>query len=397
MSTLAREFSGQTAIVGLGITDVGKVYGRTVSDFAVDAVQRALLDCGLTPSDVDGVVTSYGMSGPFADVASSLGMSDLSLNVNMSAAGATASAAIQYAASAVAAGTANCVVYVHADAPLVDPTVRSSASYTSGTTGRTGGAGMRTVREAIGLSGPNALYALATRRHMDRYGTTSEQLGMVAVSQRQWAAGNPIARFRDPITIEDHQQSRIVCDPLHLLDCCMVSNGGIAFIVTSAERAKDLPQPPVYVLGWGQGHPVYSMASGCDFGLRTGAAQSGATALKMAGVSTSDVDQAQIYDCYTFTVAITLEDYGFCTKGEGGPFVASGALGSGGSLPTNTGGGQLSGYYLWGTTPLSEAVIQGRGQGGNRQAARNNVIMVSGNGGILDYHGTLILSPHRDT
>jgi acetyl-CoA acetyltransferase len=371
---------------------VGKVYGRTVSDFAVDAVQRALSDCGLTPSDVDGVVTSYGMSGPFADVGVSLGMRDLRLNVNMSAAGATASAAIQYAASAVAAGTASCVVYVHADAPLVDPTARSSASYTSGSASATG---MRTVREAVGLTGPNALYAMAARRHMDHYGTTSEQLGAVAVSQRKWAAGNPIARFRDPITIEDHQRSRIVCDPLHLLDCCMVSNGGIAFIVTSAERAKDLPQPPVYVLGWGQGHPVYSMTTDCEFGLRTGAVQSGATALRMAGLSIDEVDQAQIYDCYTFTVAITLEDYGFCAKGDGGPFVASGVLGPEGSLPTNTGGGQLSGYYLWGTTPLSEAVIQGRGQGGSRQAARNDVIMVSGNGGILDYHGTLILSPHR--
>jgi acetyl-CoA acetyltransferase len=395
MSTLERELSGLTAIVGLGITDVGKVYGRTVSDFAVDAVQKALSDCGLTPSDVDGIVTSYGMSGSFADVSASLGMRDLRLNVNMSAAGATASAAIQYAASAVAAGTASCVVYVHADAPLVDPAARSSASYTSGAPGQAPATGMRSVREAVGQTGPNALYAMAARRHIDRYGTTSEQLGAVAVSQREWAAGNPIARFRDPITIEDHQQSRIVCDPLHLLDCCMVSNGGIAFIVTSAERAKDLPQPPVYVLGWGQGHPVYSMTADCELGLRTGAVQSGATAMRMAGVSIDDVDQAQIYDCYTFTVAITLEDYGFCAKGEGGPFAASGALGPMGSLPTNTGGGQLSGYYLWGTTPLSEAVIQGRGQGGSRQAARNNVIMVSGNGGILDYHGTLILSPHR--
>ena len=395
MSTVERELSGLTAIVGLGITDVGKVYGRTVTDFAIDAVQRALADCGLTPSDIDGVVTSYGMSGPFADVGASLGMHDLRLNVNMSAAGATTSAAIQYAASTVAAGTARCVVYVHADAPLVDPTARSSISYTSAAPGRAARTGMRTVREAVGLAGPNALYAMAARRHMDRYGTASEQLAAVAMSQREWAVGNPIARFRDPITIEDHQRSRIVCDPLHLLDCCMVSNGGIAFIVTSAERAKDLPQPPVFVLGWGQGHPVYSMTTGCEFGLRSGAVQSGAAALRMAGVSIDDVDQAQIYDCYTFTVVITLEDYGFCAKGEGGPFVASGALGPGGSLPTNTGGGQLSGYYLWGATPLSEAVIQGRGQGGSRQEARNSVIIVSGNGGILDHHGTLILSPHR--
>ena len=197
------------------------------------------------------------------------------------------------------------------------------------------------------------------------------------------------------MTIDDHQSSRMVADPLHLLDCCMVSNGAIAFVLTTEDRARAMPQPPVYVLGWGQGHPTYSMTRGCEFGLVSGAGQSGATALRMAGVKLSEIDQAQIYDCYTFTVLITLEDYGFCEKGEGGSFVASGALDPGGSLPVNTGGGQLSAYYLWGVTPLSEAVIQGRGHGGDRQAGRNDLILVSGNGGILDYHGTLILSPHR--
>jgi acetyl-CoA acetyltransferase len=391
LSRQETDLSGAAAIVGIGITDVGKVYGRTVTDFAVDAVQKALADCQLTPSDVDGIVTSYGMSGPFGDVAASLGIRNLGVNVNVSAAGATASAAVQYASTAVASGMAGCVVYVHADAPLRDPTLPSGTAYAGGTRG----SGMRTAREAVGIAGPNGLYALGARRHMLRYGTTSEQMGAIAVSQRAWAAGNPMARFRDPITIEDHQASRIVADPLHLLDCCMVSNGGIAFVVTSADRAQHLPQPPVHVLGWGQGHPVYSLSRGCEFGLVSGAGQSGANALSMAGVKVEEVSQAQIYDCYTFTVLVTLEDYGFCAKGDGGPFAASGALGTQGTLPTNTGGGQLSAYYLWGVTPLSEAVIQARGQGGSRQAPRNDVILVSGNGGILDYHGTLILSPHR--
>src|SRR5919199_1589985 len=130
---------------------------------------------------------------------------------------------------------------------------------------------------------------------------------------------------------------------------------------------------------------------------RTGAAIAGPQALEMAGISIKDISQAQLYDCYTFTVLVTLEDYGFCEKGEGGPFAASGALAPGGSLPTNTGGGQLSGYYLWGTTPLSEAVIQARGQGGERQAPNNDFVLVSGNGGVLDFHGTLVLSPHART
>src|SRR5262249_49993976 len=185
----------------------------------------------------------------------------------------------------------------------------------------------------------------------------------------------------EPITIADHQASRFIAEPLHLLDCCLVSNGGVAIVVTSADRAKDLAQPPVYVWGWGQAHPGIVQERGSRFGLETGAAMAGPNAMKMAGITPDDVDVCELYDCYTYTVLVTLEDYGFCEKGEGGPFVASGALAPGGSLPTNTGGGQLSGYYLWGMTPLSEAVIQARGHGGERQAPRHDLVLVSGNGG----------------
>jgi acetyl-CoA acetyltransferase len=185
----------------------------------------------------------------------------------------------------------------------------------------------------------------------------------------------------------------MISDPLRLLDCCLVSNGGAAVVVTSAERAAGLRQPPVNVWGWGQGHPGYSWERGSEFGLRTGAVQSGRRAMEMARVKPSDVTVREIYDCYTFTTLVTLEDYGFCAKGEGGALAAAGALGPGGDLPTNTGGGQLSSYYLWGMTPLSEAVIQARGQGGGRQVPDNEVVLVSGNGGLLQHHGTLVLSP----
>ncbi len=338
---------GGAAIVGLGITDIGKVYGRSVTDFALDAVQRALADCGLAPSDVDGLITSYGMSGAFGNVPAALGLRNLGLNVNMFAAGATASAAIQYAAMAVTTGMARNVVYVHADAPLQDPSLPSGSSYATGERLT----GIRTVAQAVGLTSPNSLYALAARRHMSTFGTTSEQLGAIAVAQRTWATGNPIARFRAPMTLDDHQSSRMIADPLHLLDCCMVSNGAIAFVLTADDRAEDMPQPPVHVLGWGQGHPTYSMTRGCEFGLVSGAGQSGETALRMAGVTLDEIDQAQLYDCYTFTVLLTLEDYGFCAKGEGGPFVASGALDPGGSLPVNTGGGQLERVLPLGGNP----------------------------------------------
>ena len=248
---------------------------------------------------------------------------------------------------------------------------------------------------ASGYIGANPRYAMAARRHMLTYGTTSEQFGAVAVQQRNWATMNPMAQFREPITIEDHQSSRWIADPLRLLDCCLVSNGGVAVIVTSADRARTLQQPPVYVHGFGQAHPGLVQERGCRFGEVSGAVESGARAFTMAGLTPGDVDVCQIYDCYTYTVIVSLEDYGFCAKGEGGPFVEGGAMGPGGSLPTNTGGGELSAYYMWGMTPISEGILQARGTAGQRQVATHDVVLTSGNGGILDYHSTLLMSPHR--
>jgi acetyl-CoA acetyltransferase len=321
-----------------------------------------------------------------------LGLQNLRLMNQMSVAGATAITQVQYAAMAVATGLATTVVCVHADAPLQQPGVPSGTIYRSAAD-RRGQSGFGAFAVAAGQRGANASYALAARRHMAHYGTTSEQFGAVAVAQRQWAGMNERARFREPITIEDHQASRWVAEPLHLLDCCMVSNGGIALVVTLADRARNLAKPPVYLWGVAQAHPGYVKAAGSEFGLVSGAAISGPAAMGMAGIRPRDVDVAEIYDCYTYTAVVTLEDYGFCAKGEGGPFAASGALGPGGALPTNTGGGQLSSFYLWGMTPMSEAVIQARGEAGNRQVPRHDLVIASGNGGVLDYHGTIVLSP----
>ena len=226
------------------------------------------------------------------------------------------------------------------------------------------------------------------------YGTTTDQLGAIAVAERQWAAKNPIAAHREPITLDDYRASRWVAEPLHLLDCCLVSNGGVAVIVSRADEARDMAQPPAYVWGMGQGHPGDMRRKGWDVETQTGAPMSKEKAFAMAGIGVGDVDVLQAYDCYTYTVLVTLEDYGFCAKGEGGPFVEDGKLGPGGSLPTNTGGGQLSAYYMWGMTPLSEGVIQARGSGGERQVAKHDIVLVTGNGGILDHHSTLVLSPN---
>lgn len=379
----------EVAVAGLGLTDVGKVYGRSAASFAAEAIRLAVTDAGLQLSDVDGLLVSAGKSrGVDLGLAESLGLTDLSMLMQVNAFGASAGAMVAQAAAAVRAGTSNTVVCVFADAPLKE-NVGSAASYSrSAKNGHSG------VLVASGISSTTAYYALAARRHMETYGTTSKELGSIAVAQREWALGNPVAQMQTPITIDDHQQSRWIVDPLHLLDCCLVSNGGAAVVVTSGEVARTLPQPPVYLWGSGQGHPGYSWERGSEFGLVTGAVQSGEAAMSAAGITPSDIDIREIYDCYTYTTLVSLEDYGFCAKGEGGALAASGELGPGGSLPTNTGGGQLSSFYLWGFTPLTEAVIQARGHGGARQVEKNDLVLVSGNGGMLQHHSTLILSPH---
>jgi len=381
--------SRRPVICGLGMTELGKVYGPTAAQFAGDAVRLAAADAGLALGDIDGLLVSSGVTGGVhLDLQLDLGLRDLALLSEMQAYGSTAGAMVQVASMAVQSGMAGTVACVWADAPLRQDR-SGAAAYGAAAKGMPG---WRGLSAAAGITTANYMYAMAARRHMERYGTTSEQLGAIAVAQRDWAALNPLAQLRTPITIEDYLASRWIAEPFHLLDCCLVSNGGIAVIVTSANRAAGLRQPPVYVRGWAQAHPGHSGRRFDDFGLVTGAATAGPAALRMAGVELADIDLAELYDCYTYTVLVTLEDYGFCDKGEGGPFVASGVLGPEGKLKVNTGGGQLSAYYMWGMTPLSEAVIQTRGQAGERQARDHDLVLVSGNGGVLDHHSTLVLA-----
>ncbi len=394
---MMQTLKGKTAISGLGITEQGKVYGHSTAWFAAEAIRLALEDSGLRKEDIDGMLVNTGVT-PMPgmgglDLQNHLGLTNLRLLTGMQAGGATAAMMVQYAAMAIANGMANHVVCVFADAPLRES--RGGGGAYSGTGG--GGyvpPGMSGLYTAFGMFGINAQYALAARRHMGMYGTTNDHFGAIAVAQRAWAQKSPHAQQRDPMTIEDYHASRWVAEPLHLYDCCLVSNGGVAVIVSSAEAAKDMKQPPAYIWGMGQGHPGDLKRAGWDVDTNTGAPIAKERAFSMAGIELDDIDVCQLYDCYTYTVWVTLEDYGFCPKGEGGPFVADGKLGPGGSLPTNTGGGQLSGYYMWGMTPLSEGIVQARGTGGERQVEKHDVVLVSGNGGILDHHSTLILSPH---
>jgi acetyl-CoA acetyltransferase len=387
----------KSAIVGLGITEMGKVFGRSANSLAIEAIRLALEDAGLEKEDLDGLLINAGVTnGIGLGLQNAGGFKKLRLLNHMNAAGSTASQMVQYASMAVQNGVANYVACVFADTPLREPGVSSGAAYGGGAA-RTGGGGgipgFAGLNAHYGYFGVNIGYAMAARRHMAEFGTTSEQFGAIAVSTREWATLNPIAQMRTPITIEDHQASRYIVDPLRLLDCCLVSNGAIAVIVTSVERARDVKSSPAYVLAMAQGHPGDSRSAGDSHDTTTGAAIARETLYGQLGITAGDIDVCELYDCYTYTALVTLEDYGFCAKGEGGAFVEDGKLGPGGSLPTNTGGGELSGYYMWGMTPLSEGVIQARGSGGERQVAKNNLVLVTGNGGILDYHAALVLSP----
>ena len=380
----------RAAIAGLGITAQGKVYGRTAAQFAAEAVRLAAADAGLDLTDVDGLLMSGGITNAVGiDLQTALGLTDLKLLTYMQGYGSTAAQMVQYATMAVQTGTASTVAVVWADDPLKEK-ARTSAAYSGA---RSLPRGWRGITASNGIVSANTMYALAARRHMKKYGTTQDQFGHIAVAQRDWAQFNPIAQFYGtPLTLAEYHASRYIAEPFHLFDCCLVSNGGVAVIVTSLERARALRQPPVRVLGWAQAHPGHSGLRDDNFGLVSGAAQAGPRALEMARTALSEIDVVEVYDCYTFTVLLTLEDYGFVPKGEGGPALAEpGMIGPQGTLKVNTGGGELSAFYMWGMTPLYEAVVQARGQGGDRQADRHDRVLVSGNGGILDYHATLIL------
>src|SRR5437867_2202255 len=363
---------GAAAIVGLGITPQGKVYGNTPLGFAVDAVRLALDDAGLARGDLDGLLLNPGLAwndlgmGSF-QLQQAMGLRDLRLSATINLGGASACAMIQHATQAIAAGMCSTVACVFSDAPLKPPAPRSEGTSSGGAYGFARG-----WEAAYGYFGVNAMYALVARRHMVRYGTTQDHLGAIAVAQRRWANLNPQAQLHDqPLTLADYHRSRWIVEPFHLFDCCLVSNCGLAVVVTASERARDLRRPPVYLWGMGQGHPGGDPADTPA----SGAALARRPAFRMASVTARDIDVVELYDCYTFTVLVTLEDYGFCAKGEGGPFVAEHVTGPGSKLALNTGGGQLSSFYMWGMTPISAAVIQIRGEGGARQAPRHDVAL----------------------
>jgi len=368
------------AIVGIGQSPIGKVPELSDYGLQLTAVKNALDDAGLKKQDIDGLITHSHLLGAVRvhhqRVAERLGI-NTDFGLSVSSGGATSGLMVQVAIAAIEAGFCTTVLCVHGD---------------KGRTRRT-----EDVHETVpeyapeyGMFGATAQHALGATRHMHDYGTTHDQLGAIAVAFRKHASLNPDAQMRDPITIEDYHRSRWVVWPFHLLDCCQVSDGAAALIVTSAERARNLRQPPVYVMGMGRANNSRGWIYGNHM-IELAAKESGAKAFRMAGVTPADIDTAQIYDSYTYIVLATLEDYGFCKKGEGGPYVEGGRLELGGSLPTNTSGGMLSEGYVEGMLQIVEAARQLRGQAGARQVPEAELAIVSGNGGNTVCHSTLIL------
>jgi acetyl-CoA acetyltransferase len=297
--------------------------------------------------------------------------------------GATPVAMAQHAVMAIEAGLCETVVCVHArtTASRLNLPIRGEIRD-----------GNEDYDEPYGFLGAVANHALMASRHMALYGTTSEQLGAIAVAARRHALVTPNATMRKPMTIEDHQVSRLVVAPLRLFDCSLVSDGGGAFIVTSTERARSMPNVPVQILGMGQHHPHSNLAQAKEVATLGGAISS-AKAYRFAGLGPQDMDFAEIYDCFTSNTLITLEDYGFCPKGEGGRWVQGGRIEIGGDLPVNTHGGLLSQAHVEGILHITEAVKQLRRTAeAGRQVEDAEVGIVSGHGGVGSMHGTLVLA-----
>ena len=379
---------GRVAIAGIAETAVGVVPDQSPTELCVAAALGALEDAGIARDEVDGLVTSNAFAEPILyhaeAIAEYLGIQPRHC-VTLNAGGGTTCSVLQHAASVITAGLADTIVVSMADS-LRSFMTREQAMLTQASTGHP------QFEQPYGPPVP-AYYALIAQAHMAAYGTQPEQFAHVAVSGRAHACLNPTAQMRQPITVEDVLASREIASPLRLLDCSLVSDGGAAFVVTSVERARDARHAPVYLLGVGEAHSHEHISQAREL-TRSAAVESGQRAYAMAGLSPADMDFAQLYDCFTPTVLVELEDLGFCQKGEGGEFLASGATYPGGSLPVNTHGGMLSHCHPGhpgAMYAVTETVRQLRGAAGDRQLPKAEVGLVHAQGGIMSSHATAIL------
>jgi acetyl-CoA acetyltransferase len=378
-------YNGRIAIVGVAESDYGRVSLMTEMQLHAQALQRVLVDSGLLKEEIDGVFcSSHTLGMPTVMLCEYLQLFPR-YSDSTSIGGSSFEAHLNHAVAAIRTGKCAVALISYASNQL------SSRGRMIGT-----GARQATIPEATNESPyGNTLvgaYALAARRHMHQYGTTSEQLAEIAVVTRKHASLNPLAMYRDVITVQDVLNSRMIADPLHLLDCCVVSDGGGAVLVTTEERARDLKQPPIFVLGSSESHTHAQISQMPDLTV-TAAAISAPRAFSEAGITPDDIDMAMIYDSFTITVLLLLEDLGFCKKGEGGAFVQEGRIALGGQLPINTDGGGLSSNHpgMRGIFLIIEATRQLRGQCGPRQVENAKLAVAHGSGGLLSSQATTIL------
>jgi acetyl-CoA acetyltransferase len=379
-------------IAGIGLSDYPVAPDLDGVQHHCLAMQRALDDCGVELSAIDGYIGAGGSHQQMVDDAVSLAeylrIDHRYIDSTMTG-GSSFEFHVQHGAAAIREGLCDTILITYGSDQL------SRMGRMLGTGGFTRGrqklVGPMRYEAPYGNSLVGA-YAMAAQRHMHEYGTTSEQLAEIAVGVREFAALNPNAMYRDPITVDDVVGSRMIADPLHKLDCCVISDGGGALVMTTAERARDLKQPPAYVLGAAGAQTHWNISQMPDYTLTAGA-KAGPIAFGQAGLTPDHIDTIQFYDSFTITVLLLLEDLGFCSKGEGGKFVQEGHLRRGGDLPLNTDGGGLSSSHpgMRGIFLLIESVRQLRGQAGEAQVPDCNVALACGSGGWLSCIGTVIL------
>jgi acetyl-CoA acetyltransferase len=373
-------------IVGIGETEYTRDKDRRRSAFELEleASLRAVEDAGLRGPDIDGIVVPFPRMGTAEEFAANLGIEGLPFSSTLHIGGAGSVAALQHAAMAVATGVARHVLIPAGWNGYTG--MRAMQSVATDVSAIPGGAIARDYYLPYGLTAPPQWYALMARRHMHEFGTTQEQLGAVALAMRKHAQSNDKALMRGrTMTLEDYLASPVIAGPYRMFDCCLESDGAAAVVVTSAQRAQDLPRPPVYISGVAEGHPhpADEITNREDI-FRTGLTAAAPQAFAMAGVKPADMDFAQVYDCFTFEVIQQLEEAGFCKRGEGGGFVEGGRIELGGGLPVNTHGGLLSEAHVLGMSHLVEAVRQLRGDAGERQVAGARLGAVTGWGDFGD-------------
>ncbi|ODT38277.1 MAG: hypothetical protein ABS55_01055 [Lautropia sp. SCN 70-15] len=390
--TVEATLRNRIAIVGVGESDIGKVPTMSGLGLNAQAAKRALEDSGLPLSEIDGVLTAYSFTEPYFMLGSVLceylGLKPR-FNASLVVGGATPAVMLKHAAEAIVSGQCNTVLVCAGEN-------RATGQSRDQAVAALMAVGHPYYEKPYGPSIPS-FYAMIARRHMEEFGTTEEQMASVAVTTRHHASLHPNAHMRKPLTMEEVLGSKPIADPLKMLDCCLLSDAGGAFIVTSAERARDLPSKPVYVAGVGEFHThehIMCAPSLTEFG----ATESGQAAYRMAGLGPEDIDVAQLYDCFSIVPIIELEELGFCKRGEGGAFYAGGHARLDGRLPVNTHGGMLSHAHAGaagGLFGIVEAVRQLRGGQGDRQVPGAEVALVHNEGGILSSHCTLILTKDK--